>query len=101
MVLLGRILRCPPTGRLFGLRSGIGRLPCFDMAAKPEAHGREHLLAKGVVTARAEPRIKRGREYVAAYVRFMHYAERLHAAADPEAGPAEHRAARTLEEHSH
>jgi hypothetical protein len=45
--------------------------------------------------------VERGREYVTAYVRFMHYAERLHADAVPEAGHAEHRAAWTLEEHRH
>jgi hypothetical protein len=45
--------------------------------------------------------IERGREYVAAYVRFMHYAERLHGDAVSEARHAVHGAARPFEAHRH
>lgn len=39
--------------------------------------------------------VERGREYVAAYVRFMHYAERLHADAVSDVSHAEHEGAHT------
>ena len=45
--------------------------------------------------------IERGRDYVAAYVDFMHYAERLHDAAVSEAGHAEHESAHPPGTHSH
>jgi len=45
--------------------------------------------------------VERGRAYVAAYVDFVHHAERLHSDAVSEAGHAEHEAARPSETHSH
>lgn len=45
--------------------------------------------------------IERGREYVAAYVRFMHYAERLHNDAVSDVSQAEHTAAPMPAAHHH
>jgi hypothetical protein len=50
---------------------------------------------------RAGESIERGREYVAAYVRFIHYAERLHSDALSEARHAAHAATPALEAHRH
>ena len=63
------------------------RLPFLDDAVEARNHAGES--------------IERGREYVAAYVRFMHYAERLHSDALSEARHAVHAAAPTLEAHRH
>ena len=45
--------------------------------------------------------VGRGRDYVGAYVDFVHYVEQLHAVATSEAAAAEHGRARASEGHHH
>jgi hypothetical protein len=57
-------------------------------------HGiRERFARAAEARKRAAESVERGREYVAAYVDLMHYAERLHADATASATHAEHEAA--------
>src|SRR5437879_9041169 len=48
----------------FRLWFGINRLVTLDVATEAEAHGREHLLSKGVFLPRAESDIQRRGNYV-------------------------------------
>jgi len=63
------------------------------VAARTEAGLRERFARATAARARSGESTEAGRAYVAAYVDFVHYAERLWGAATPDARHAEHEAA--------
>src|SRR6478609_7058194 len=67
MTLFRGFVGCRAALRLVGLRFGLDRFLAFDMSAKAEAHGREHLFAKRVLPPRTESGVQRTGEYVGGY----------------------------------
>jgi hypothetical protein len=68
-----------------------------------EAEGgiRERLAHAAEARRHMGESVERGRDYVAAYVQFMHYAERLHDDAVSDVSHSEHEAAPAPEAHRH
>ena len=62
------------------------------VAAESEFGIRERFASVVEARKHRDESVERGRDYVAAYVRFMHYAERLHTNAAWDVGHAEHEA---------
>lgn len=60
------------------------------LATKVDKGLRERYARAAEARTHASESVEKGREYVAAYVAFMHYAERLHAYASEDASHAEH-----------
>lgn len=71
------------------------------VALEAERGIRERLAHAAEARKHKEESVELGRDYVAAYVEFVHYAERLHDDAVSDASHAEHEAARTAEPHHH
>src|SRR6185312_11925237 len=64
MVLLGGVLWCRVTLRVFWLRFRVNGLLTLEVSAEAEAHGREHLFAEGVLLPRTEASVERRGKHV-------------------------------------
>jgi hypothetical protein len=74
------------------------------LATKVDKGLRERYARAAEARTHASESVEKGREYVAAYVAFMHYAERLHADASTDAAHPGHEpatAAAERKEHVH
>ena len=69
------------------------------VAAESERGIRERFASVVEARKHRDESVERGRDYVAAYVRFVHYAERLHTNAVSDVGHAEHEAPQAAEAH--